>query len=138
MVNTIKVAYCKICKKEVEPGKKKMDTWERVAWVLISLATIGIGLIVYLLYRFRYQKKKYCPICNIEVKFKTEEEKAKEEEEAKIDTSTAKGKVLEKVEQVKKQSKTGKKAEKQFCEFCGSQVPSSASECPSCNTKLSK
>jgi hypothetical protein len=137
MVNTIKVAYCKICKKEVEPSKKKIDTWERVFWVLISLATIGIGLIVYLIYRSRYIKKKYCPICNIEVKFKTEEEK-KKEEETKIDTSTAKGKVLEKVEQVKKQSKTEKKTEKQFCEFCGSQVPSSASMCPSCNTKLSK
>ena len=137
MVNRIKVAYCKICKKEVEPGKKKIDTWERVFWVLISLATIGIELIVYLVYRSRYQRKKYCPICNIEVKFKTEEEKAKEEE-AKIDTSTAKGKVLEKVEQVKKQSKTEKKEEKQFCEFCGSHVPSSASVCPSCNTKLNR
>ena len=137
MVSTIKVAYCKICKKEVEPGKKKIDTWERVFWVLISLATIGIGLIVYLVYRSRYQRKKYCPICNVEVTLKTEEEK-KREEETKIDTSTAKGKVLEKVEQVKKRSKTDTKAEKQFCEFCGSQVPSSASVCPSCSTKLNK
>ena len=139
MVKTIKVAYCKICKKDVEPSKKKMDTWEKIAWGLISLATLGIGLVVYLIYRFRYQKKKYCSICNVLVTFKTEEEKEKEEKEkVKFDTSTAKGKVLEKVEHVKKQPKPKKEAEKAFCEFCGSQIPSSASICPSCKTVLNK
>ena len=111
--------------------------WPAFNFADTCISVGAIGLIVYLIYHFRYQKKKYCPVCNIEVMFKTEEEKAKEEA-AKIDTSTAKGKVLEKVEKVKKQSKTEKKAEKQFCEFCGSQVPSSASVCPSCNTKLNK
>ena len=138
-MKTIKTAYCKICKKEVEPSKKKMDTWDKVAWGLISLATVGIGFIVYLVYRFRYQKKKYCSICNVLVTFKTEEEKEKEEKtKAKFDTSTAKGKVLEKVEHVKKQPKPKKDPEKEFCDFCGSQIPSSASVCPSCKTILNK
>jgi hypothetical protein len=138
-VRTIKVAYCKICKKEVSPSTKPLDTWEKVAWALISLVTVGIGFIVYLLYHFKYLKKKYCPICYVPVTFKTEEEKEKEEKEKpKFDTSTAKGKVLEKVDKVKKQPKPTKQPEKEFCEFCGSQIPSSASVCPSCKTVFNK
>lgn len=139
MVNTIETAYCKICKKDVIPGHKPLDTWEKVAWALISLGTVGIGFIVYLIYHFKYLKKKYCPICYVPVTFKTVEEKEKEEKEkAKFDTSTAKGKVLEKIEKVKKQPKPTKEPEKEFCEFCGSQIPSSASVCPSCKTTLNR
>ena len=155
MVKTIKIAYCKICNKEVKPGKKKMGTWEKIGWVIVATFSLGlfvtipyIGIayviilcFIFLLYRFRLQKKKYCPVCNVVVTFKTEEEKAEEEKsKTKFDTSTAKGRVLEKVEHVKKQpkAKPKKEAEKDFCEFCGSQIPSSASVCPSCKTKLNK
>ncbi len=144
MVKTIKNAYCKICKKDVEPGHKKMDTWERVAWVLISFATLGIGFIVYLLYHFRYQKKKYCPTCYVEVRFEevevgeNGEKTTKSKKKPEFDTSTAKGKVLEKVEKVKDKPKPIKVAEKVFCDFCGSEIPSTASICPSCKTKLKK
>ncbi len=133
----ITTGYCKICKKEVTPIKKPLKTIEKVIWVLIILATLGIALIVYLIYQFRIVKKKHCPICYTVVDFKKMKEiKEQEEKKPKFDTTTSKGKVLAKVEKAKEKSKTKQDTGKMFCEFCGAQIPSSSTICPSCQTKV--
>ncbi|MFX1398416.1 MAG: zinc-ribbon domain-containing protein [Promethearchaeota archaeon] len=130
-----KTGYCKICKEEVEPRKKPMTTMQKVAWGLVSVATLGLALIVFLIYNFRIVKKKYCPVCHSLVDFQTKEHLI-EEQKPKYDTSTSKGKVLEKVEKVKSKSKSQKSVEKVFCHYCGAQISVTATTCPSCNTKL--
>lgn len=110
---------------------------QKVVWGIAILVTLGIALIIYIIYQFRFVKKKHCPVCYTAVDFKKMKEiKKQEEEKPKIDTTTSKGKVLAKVEKAKEKSKTNKETGKMFCEFCGAQIPSSASICPSCHTKI--
>ena len=130
---TIKTGYCRICKKDIEPIKKPIDTAGKIMWILFIVVTIGIGGIVYLIYRFRITKKKYCPSCITLVHF---EEKAEEEIKPTYDTSTAKGKVLEKVEKTKSKPKPKIKEEENFCPFCGTKISIKVSTCPSCKTEI--
>lgn len=127
--------YCPVCQKEIDkPIKKPMTTLAKVVWGLVILASLGGALIIYLPYRFRIVKKKHCPVCYTLLDFK----KPKTEEiKPKFDTSTAKGKVLEKVEKVKA-SKKVKKEDEYFCPFCGAHISPTATTCPSCKTLIKK
>jgi len=133
-VKELKIAYCTLCDKEVKPVKKPMNTLEKVIWFLVIIASIGIALVIYLIYRFRIVKKKYCPICATQVHFK--DEKEIEEKMEKFDTSTAKGKVLEKVEKAKTKSKGQQIKKENFCPYCGSKISPDVKTCPSCKTHL--
>lgn len=134
MVKRMATGYCKVCKKEVDkPIKKPMDTLEKVVWGLIIFATIGIALVVYLPYRFRIVKKKHCPTCYLLLDFKRPKE---EEVKPQFDTSTARGKVLEKVEKVKAKPKEKREEEEYYCPFCGSHISPKASICPVCKTAI--
>ncbi|MFX1275553.1 MAG: hypothetical protein ACFFBP_04130 [Promethearchaeota archaeon] len=127
--------YCKVCKKEVDkPIKKPIGTLGAVLWGLIIFATLGIALIIYLPYRFRIVKKKHCPTCYTLLDFK----KVEKEEEIKpqFDTSTAKGKVLEKVEKVKATTKEKKGEKEYYCPFCGAHISPKADTCPACKTTI--
>jgi len=133
-VKYLKIAYCNLCDKEVKPVKKPMNTLEKVLWFLVIVASLGIALIIYLIYRFRIVKKKFCPTCATQVHFK--DQKEIEEKTQKFDTSTAKGKILEKVEKAKTTPKTQKIKVENFCPYCGSKIPPDAKICPSCKTSL--
>ncbi|MFX1289307.1 MAG: hypothetical protein ACFFFY_12195, partial [Promethearchaeota archaeon] len=75
-------AYCKVCDKEVEkPIRNPMETFQKVIWVMISIATLGAAAIVFAIIYAR-RKKEYCPICRTKVTFSSEPyKKPKEEEE---------------------------------------------------------
>ena len=133
LVRRIKTAYCKVCKKEVNPIKKPLETIDKVAWTLAIIITIGIGAIVYLIYRFRVVKKKYCPTCATLVSFT---EKTEEELKPTFDTSTSKGKVLEKLEKIKEKKKPVKQEEDYYCPYCGSHISPESTTCPACKTAI--
>jgi hypothetical protein len=140
-----KYAYCKVCDKEVtKPIRMPMETFQKVVWVIISIATVGIGAIIFAII-YANKKKEHCPTCRSKVEFSTEPHvKPKEEEEP----LTAKEKVLKKAGKVKeKKDKVGKKVpskiseggeekEQIFCPYCGEEIEPGISRCPYCHSSL--
>jgi len=56
-------SYCKVCKKEVEnPNRKPLNRSQVTIWVIIFVATIGIGLLIFAIY-YASRPKVYCPDC---------------------------------------------------------------------------
>ncbi len=141
-----KYYYCPVCKKQVnreDTVREPLDTIQKIIWAIISIATLGIGFIVFLLYRFVIQKKIYCDVCNTKLTISSEPfEKEKKEEEPK----TAKEKIMKKAgkELPEKKEKKEKKIEKKkeakkkelFCPFCGTKIEAGAKACPSCGTSI--
>jgi DNA-directed RNA polymerase subunit RPC12/RpoP len=140
-----KYAYCTVCKKEVEnPSRKPITTFHKVLWVLLSIATVGIGAIIYLII-LANKPKIYCPTCFTKLKFSKESYDTEKEEEPK----TPKEKILKKAgkrediakkkpKSVTKEGEEGKieKIEDTFCPFCGEDISSSEKRCPYCGSKL--
>ncbi|MHA2394073.1 MAG: hypothetical protein ACXAEX_19230, partial [Promethearchaeota archaeon] len=63
MSKKIRYAYCKVCKHEVENSSRKpLSTMQKVGWVIFSVATVGIGAIIYSIY-LSNRPKDYCPDC---------------------------------------------------------------------------
>ncbi|TFG15709.1 MAG: hypothetical protein EU535_01240 [Promethearchaeota archaeon] len=137
----IKYAFCKYCDKEIHnPAKKPLDSMQKTIWIIISISTLGIGAIAYLIYNKYGRKKTYCPTCFSKLIYSSEPfEKPK-----LVDTLTAKQKVLAKVDKKKtvKKSQT-KKVEKQktkeekeedkiYCPFCGEELEEKVATCPFC------
>jgi hypothetical protein len=139
----VKYAYCKVCKKQIDnPVRKPMETFEKVVWVIIIIATVGIAALVYAIY-VANKKKNYCPTCLTALEFSKE---TYEKEEEELVPLTPKEKVL---------SKTGKKVERKekpeekevkteervrpeeiFCPYCGEDIKPDAKKCPYCGSKL--
>lgn len=145
-----KYAYCDICKKEVsDPTRKPMETFTKVIWVLVIIASLGIAAIAFIIV-YANKPKFYCSTCYSRLRFEKEPIKTKEQEEKEIMANlTSKEKVLRKTEKAKANKKPGaKKAlerddeEKEdvegdtFCEFCGEAISSSDKRCPYCHIKL--
>jgi len=140
-----KYAYCTVCKKEVENASRKpITTFHKVLWVLLSIATVGIGAIVYLII-LSNKPKIYCPTCFTKLKFSKEPFETEKEEEPK----TPKEKIIKKVGKkeegakkkpkgVKREGEKGKveKIDDTFCPFCGEDISSSETRCPYCGSKL--
>ena len=142
----VKYAYCNICKKEIDnPSRKPMETFHKVLWVLLIIASLGIGLIAYLIYIIN-KPKQYCPTCITKLKFSKEPFVSKEEDESIPRTPKEKvlkkaGKELppkkkpdEKEEKVKEEKE--EKIDDTFCPFCGEDISSSEKRCPYCGSKL--
>ena len=140
-----KYAYCKVCDKEVtKPIKMPMETFQKVEWVIISIASVGIGAIIFA-FIYANKKKEHCPTCKSKVEFSTEPHvKPKEDEEP----LTAKEKVLKKAGKAKeKKEKEPKKApskikeggeekDQTFCPYCGEDIDVGISRCPYCHSSL--
>jgi RNA polymerase subunit RPABC4/transcription elongation factor Spt4 len=116
-----------------------MDTMQKIIWAIITVATLGIGGIVFLIYHFLVKEKKFCPTCSTKLTISTESfEEEKEEEEPK----TAREKVFKKAgKEIPKKKKTGKKKEEEkekgiFCPFCGTSLESGTKVCPNCGTSI--
>ena len=105
----IKYAFCNYCNKEIhKPVKKPLDSMQKTIWIIISISTLGIGAIAYLIYNKYGRKKTYCPTCFSKLIYSSEPfEKPK-----LVDTLTAKQKVMAKVEK----KKTGKETQKKKME----------------------
>ncbi len=144
----IKFAYCDYCKKEIsEPAKKPLNGMDKTVWTVIIIATLGIGLIGYLIHNKFARKKVFCPTCETKLKFSDEAfEKPKE-----LEDKTAKEKIVEKLEKKKAKKKPvkekivseeGEEEEKEeepfYCPFCGEKLEEDIVTCPYCGAAVKK
>lgn len=113
-----KYAYCKVCDKEVtKPIKMPMETFQKVIWVILSIASVGIGAIIFAII-YANKKKVHCPTCRAKVVFSSDPYvKPKEEEEEPLtprETVLKKaGKAKEKKEKEEKEAPSEKKTRKE-------------------------
>jgi len=141
-----KYAYCKVCDKEVDkPVRKPIETFHKVIWVIISIASVGIGAIVFA-FVYANRKKVYCPTCRTKVEFSSEPHKKPDEETEPL---TQRERVLKKagkakekktkaeketVSEIKKEKE--KEKEQTFCPYCGEDIDVGISKCPYCHSSL--
>ena len=145
-----KYAYCDICKKEIsDPTHKPMETFTKVIWVLVIIASLGIGAIVFIIV-YANKPKHFCSTCFSKLRFTKEPIKSKAEEEKEITANlSSKEKVMRKTEKAKALKRPGEKRvveqddeeeedkeEDTYCEFCGEAISSSDTRCPYCHSKL--
>ena len=145
----IKYAYCKYCEKEIpKPSQKPLGSMQKNYWIVICIATLGIGIIGYYIYKKSLKKKIYCPTCHSKLEFSSEPfEKPKLAE-----TLTAKQKAMAKVEKKTGKAPAKKKApkkkappkeveveaeeEKLICPYCGESLKEKLATCPYCSAAL--
>ena len=128
MSKKIRYAYCKVCKQEVEKSSKKpLNTSQKIMWVIISVATLGLGLIAYAIYSSNLPKS-YCPDCFTKLEYS---DKPFEKPKKKRETMTPRERILDKAglgeeieeeEEVEKKPKPKKKEKEKkigkiFCEY---------------------
>lgn len=138
-----KYAYCKVCEKEVpKPIRMPMETFQKVEWVILSIATVGIGAIIFAII-YGNRKKVHCPTCRAKVVFSSEPYvKTKEEEPLTAREKVLKkaGKAKEKKEKVERETRleeTEKEEKDQtFCPYCGEDIEPGISRCPYCHSSL--
>ncbi len=141
-----KYAYCKICDKEVDnPVRKPMETFQKVIWVIVSIATVGIAAIIFAIV-YANRKKIHCPTCQSKVQLSSEPH-AKSEEEGEPMTQRerilkkagkAKEKKIKSEEDASSEITEEEKAEKEqtFCPYCGEDIDAGISKCPYCHSSL--
>lgn len=135
--------YCKVCKQEVEePRRKPLTRTQKTIWVILMVATIGIAVLVYLIYIFT-RLKEYCPVCSTKL-IKSDEpfEKPKKKREE----MTPKERILDKTgleeEEPKEQPiktepiKEKKEGEKIICPYCGAELEEKLPTCSFCKSVL--
>jgi ribosomal protein L33 len=147
-----KYAYCKNCKKHIEkPKRKKLTSYHYQILIIASIASLGFGLVAFILYRLIIQRKKYCSGCRKEVKFY----ESQEDFPKKVPVKHLQAR-LEKKRKKRKQKETQEKEEKQekkdleekaesseeseflvdeghiICSFCGEEIEESLKICPYC------
>ena len=116
-----------------------------IMWVIICVATLGIGLIAYAIY-LSNRPKSYCPECFTKLEYS---DKPYEKPKKKKETLTLKEKVLDKAglreeteEEVLKEKPKPKKKEKVkekekiFCEYCGEKLDAHYATCPFCQATI--
>ncbi len=139
-----KYAYCKVCDKEVDqPVRKPMETFHKIIWVIISIATVGIGAIIFAII-YTNRKKVYCEKCRTKVEFSSEPHKKPEEDGEPL---TQRERILKKAGKAKeKKAKEEKEPpseitdeeekEQTFCPYCGEDIEAGISRCPYCHSSL--
>ena len=140
-----KYAYCKVCDKEVDkPVRKPIETFHKVIWVIISIASVGIGAIVFA-FVYANRKKVYCPTCRTKVEFSSEPHKKPDEETEPL---TQRERVLKKAGKAKEKktkaeketvseiTEEEKEKEQTFCPYCGEDIDVGISKCPYCHSSL--
>jgi uncharacterized Zn finger protein (UPF0148 family) len=135
--------YCPICKKQInneETVRKPMDTMQKIIWAIIIVGTLGVGLIVFLIYHYGVKEKIYCPVCNTKLTVSQEPfEKEEKEEEPKTPREKVMKKAGKELPKKKKKAKEKKKSEEEkelFCPFCGTKLEAGTKVCPSCGTSI--
>jgi len=141
-----KYAYCKICDKEVEtPVREPMKTNQKVVWVIVSIATVGVAAIIFVLV-YANRKKVHCPTCRSKVQFSSKPH-AKSEEETEPLTPREKvlkraGKAKEKKTKEKEDTSSEITEEEEtekdetFCPYCGEDINEGLRKCPYCHSSL--
>ncbi|MBD3254597.1 MAG: hypothetical protein GF383_05865 [Candidatus Lokiarchaeota archaeon] len=140
----IKYAYCEYCEKEINyPVKKSMDSLEKTIWIIIALATLGIGLIAFLIYNKYVRKKRYCPTCESKLIFSENAfEKPKEIEyltkKEQIIAKASGKKTSPKPQKIVKETPPKEEQEKEtiICPYCGAFIDDKSERCRYCHAKL--
>ena len=140
-----KYAYCKICDKQVDdPVRKPMETFQKVIWVMLSIATVGVAAIIFAIV-YGNRKKNHCPTCRTKVQF-TSEPQGKSEKKGK--PLTQRERILKKAGKAKEKKATEEKEipleeeeeeeeiEQTFCPYCGEDINKGISTCPYCHSSL--
>ncbi len=140
-----KYAYCKICDKQVEnPVREPMKTSQKVVWVMLSIATVGIGAIIFAIV-YANRKKIHCPTCRSKVQL-LKEPYAKSEKEGK--PLTQRERILKKAgkakeDKIKSEEESPEipeeeeiEVEQTFCPYCGEDIDKGISRCPYCHSTL--
>ncbi|MBY9020161.1 MAG: hypothetical protein KGD67_03815 [Candidatus Lokiarchaeota archaeon] len=142
-----KYAYCKVCDKEVnQPIRKPIGTFQRVIWIILSIATVGIAAIIFgIVYANR--KKVFCETCRTKVEFSSEPHKKAEKDGEPL---TQRERILKKAGKEKEKRATEEKEspleteeeeeeeveELTFCPYCGEDIKKGISSCPYCHSTL--
>ncbi|MFX1375778.1 MAG: hypothetical protein ACFFA0_08205 [Promethearchaeota archaeon] len=143
MSTKIKYNYCKICKKEVEtPSRKPLTREQKTVWVIIIVATIGIGAIVLAIY-LSTRPKEYCPECYTKL---IKSDKPFEKPKKKPEEMTPKEKILDKAgleteepeKKPKKKTETKEKpqGDKILCPYCGEELDEKVPQCSFCQSNI--
>ena len=146
MTKKIRYAYCKVCKQEMEKSSRKpLDTSQKITWVIICVATLGLGLIAYAIY-LSNRPKTYCPECFTKLEYS---DKPFEKPKKKRETMTPREKILDKAglreeteeEEIEKKPEPKKKEKEKkkgkiFCEYCGEKLDDDYATCPFCQATL--
>jgi len=129
-----KYTYCPNCRKKIKnPKRKKLTSYNYQILIIASIATLGIGLLAFILYRLIFQKKKYCPECRGVVEFY----KSPEDFPKKVAVKH----LLERleIEKAKENSEKENEEEEFFiedkyitCSFCGERIEAGLDVCPFC------
>ncbi len=140
-----KYAYCKICDKQVDnPVRKPMETFQKVIWVMLSIATVGVAAIIFAIV-YGNRKKVHCPTCRAKVQF-TSEPQAKSKKEG--EPLTQRERILKKAGKEKEKKAAEEKEipleeeeeeeeiEQTFCPYCGEDINKGISTCPYCHSSL--
>ena len=143
MSTKIKYNYCNVCKQEVEkPSKKPLTREQKTIWVIIIVATIGIGAIIFAIY-LSTRPKEYCPDCNTKL---IKSDKPFEKPKKKPEDMTPREKILdkagleteepEKAPTKKKETKGKPEEDKIFCPFCGEELEEKIPTCSFCQSVI--
>ena len=140
-----KYAYCKICDKQVEnPVRKPIETFQKVIWVILSIATVGVAAIIFAIV-YANRKKVHCPTCQTKVQISREPHaKSKEEklltprEKVLKKAGKAKEKKIKAEEDASSETTEEEESEKEqtFCPYCGEDIDAGISKCPYCHSSL--
>ncbi|TXT67313.1 MAG: hypothetical protein BAJALOKI1v1_120005 [Promethearchaeota archaeon] len=137
MARKKKYAYCITCRRHVKkPKRKKLTSYHYQILVIATIATLGIGLLAFILYRLCFQKKKYCPECRQIVKFY----RTKEEFPTKVAVKHLEERLeLEKMKEqrvviVQEQDEDEFLIEPNYvkCSYCGENIEEDIDVCPFC------
>ena len=147
----VKYAYCAFCKKEIEePTKKPLKPMQKTLWVIGSLATLGIGAIVFAIYH-NSKRSIYCPVCispltfskepfdepSKEIEPKTPKEKIYKKAGKEVpDKKEKKPKIIKEKEEKTEQEELKDKEDQLFCPYCGNKIKKNIKTCPHCKTAL--
>ncbi len=118
-------AYCNKCEKEIfNPKKKMFDSMYYNIWILAIIASLGFGLIPFLIYHYIILKKEFCPHCQNQLSFYSSRE---EIPNPKAEIS----RILQTIEEEKK----GKEV-KMNCPYCQEEISNQETICPNCGASL--
>ena len=140
-----KYAYCKICDKEVDnPVRKPIQTFQKVIWVMVSIATVGVAAIIYAIV-YANRKKVHCPTCRSKVQISSKPHaKSKEDKEPLSQRERILKKAgKEKEKKIKSEEDASseiqeeeEEIEQTFCPYCGEDIDKGISRCPYCHSSL--
>ena len=144
----VKHNYCTNCLKVVEfPKRKKIDSFHYQIWLIIILATLGFGLIPFLIYRFVMTKKNRCPECFSKITLiSTQEFSALSEhpmrhaiERVELEKKEKKEREKREIEREEREKERERREKERIeyveCIYCRKKIEKNASICPYCGTE---